>query len=477
MEFEPVIGLEVHIQLNTKSKIFCGCSTRFGSDSNTQTCPVCLGLPGVLPVLNKEALEKVVLAGLSLHCTISKYSKFDRKNYFYPDLPKSYQISQYDKPICYDGYVEITTEGGYKKIGITRLHLEEDAGKNIHSEIPAKQLSYVDFNRTGVPLGEIVSEPDISSSDEAYQYLQNLKSIMRYIDVSDCNMEEGSLRCDVNISLRKKGSKKFGDKVEIKNLNSFKAVKMALEFEIQRQERLLREGDRIQQETRLWDAERNETIGMRSKEEAPDYRYFPEPDLAPITLDDSFIAALRSSLPELPAEKKRRFVAEFKIPEYDAEILTDSRELADYFEDVVSRGINPKKASNWIMSESLALVARTEDIKSSLATPEKLAKLLSLIENKTISGKIAKKVFAEMAESGADPVDIVKKKGLEQVTDSSAIEEMIDRIIGEHQQSVEDYKNGKDKALGFLVGQVMKESRGKANPQMVNELLLKRLKS
>ncbi len=477
MEFEPVIGLEVHIQLNTKSKIFCGCSTRFGSEPNSQTCPVCLGLPGVLPVLNREVLKKVVLAGLSLNCSISKYSKFDRKNYFYPDLPKSYQISQYDKPICYNGYIEIKTERGNKKIRITRLHLEEDAGKNIHSEIPAKQLSYVDFNRTGVPLGEIVSEPDISSPDEAYQYLQNLKSIMQYIDVSDCNMEEGSLRCDVNISLREKGSKGLGEKVEIKNLNSFKAVKMALEFEIKRQEGLLIDGEKIYQETRLWDAERNETFSMRSKEGAPDYRYFPEPDLTPITLDDEFIDAVRSSMPELPAERKTRFVDEFNIPEYDAEVLTASRELADYFEEVASMGVNPKKASNWIMSESLALVEKTEDIKSSLVTPKKLAKLLNLIENKTISGKIAKKVFAEMAETGAEPEEIVKERGLVQVTDSSAIEEMVDKVVGENPQSVDDYKGGKEKALKFLIGQVMKESRGKANPQIVNELLLKRLKS
>ncbi len=476
MAFETVIGLEVHVQLNTRSKIFCGCSTQFGSAPNSQTCPVCLGLPGVLPVLNKEALRKAILAGLALHCYVSGYSKFDRKNYFYPDLPKSYQISQYDKPICTEGFLEIRTETGKKRIGINRLHLEEDAGKNVHPDIPGKEISFVDFNRTGVPLIEIVSEPDISTPDEAHQYLQNLKSIMRYIEVSDCNMEEGSLRCDVNISLREKGSIKLGEKVEIKNLNSFKAVKMALEYEMSRQEQLLDEGEKILQETRLWDADKNITFGMRSKEEAHDYRYFPEPDLPPIIVSDDYIEEIRSTLPELPKEKKTRFIDQYALPEYDAEILTSTKQLADYFEEVAKPGLNPKKVSNWIMSELLARVEDTEEMQSFKVSPEQLARLLKLIENRTISGKIAKTVFSEMVERGSDPEEIIEREGLQQVTDSSEIETLIDTIIKNNPQSVADYKSGKEKALKYLVGQVMRESRGKANPQMVNEILLSKLK-
>jgi aspartyl-tRNA(Asn)/glutamyl-tRNA(Gln) amidotransferase subunit B len=476
MAFETVIGLEVHVQLNTRSKIFCGCSTQFGSAPNSQTCPVCLGLPGVLPVLNKEALRKAILAGLALHCQVSGYSKFDRKNYFYPDLPKSYQISQYDKPICTGGFLEIITDTGKKRIGINRLHLEEDAGKNVHPDLPGKEISFVDFNRTGVPLIEIVSEPDISTPDEAYQYLQNLKSIMRYIEVSDCNMEEGSLRCDVNISLREEGSPKLGEKVEIKNLNSFKAVKMSLEYEMSRQEQLLEEGEKILQETRLWDADKNVTFGMRYKEEAHDYRYFPEPDLPPIIVTDSFIEEIRSTLPELPEEKKIRFIEQYELPEYDAEILTSTKQLADYFEEVIKQGVNPKKVSNWIMSELLARIEDTEEMQSFKVHPEQLARLLKLIDNRTISGKIAKTVFSEMVESGSDPEEIIEREGLQQVTDSSEIEALVDAVIKNNPQSVADFKSGKEKALKYLVGQVMRESRGKANPQMVNEILLNKLK-
>lgn len=476
MSFETVIGLEVHVQLNTHSKIFCGCSTQFGSAPNSQTCPVCLGLPGVLPVLNKEALRKAILAGLALHCNVSGYSKFDRKNYFYPDLPKSYQISQYDKPICTGGFLEVKTDTGKKRIGINRLHLEEDAGKNVHPDLPGKEISFVDFNRTGVPLIEIVSEPDISTPDEAYQYLQNLKSIMRYIEVSDCNMEEGSLRCDVNISLREEGSPELGEKVEIKNLNSFKAVKMSLEYEMSRQERLLEEGEKIFQETRLWDADKNVTFGMRYKEEAHDYRYFPEPDLPPIIVTDSFIEEIRSMLPELPEEKKMRFIEQYVLPDYDAEILTSTKQLADYFEEVIKQEVNPKKVSNWIMSELLARVEDTEEMQSFKVHPEQLARLLKLIDNRTISGKIAKTVFSEMVERGADPEEIIEREGLQQVTDSSEIEVLVDTVIQNNPQSVADFKSGKEKALKYLVGQVMRESRGKANPQMVNEILLNKLK-
>jgi len=475
MEFDAVIGLEVHVQLNTNSKIFCSCSTQFGAQANTQVCPVCLGLPGVLPVLNKEVLKKAIQAGLSLHCKIASYSKFDRKNYFYPDLPKAYQISQYDKPICYDGYIEIVTGNEMKRIGITRLHMEEDAGKNIHSEDSDYKVSYVDFNRTGVPLIEIVSEPDINTPDEAYQYLQNLRSILKYIEVSDCNMEEGSLRCDVNVSLKPKGAKEFGQKVEIKNLNSFRAVKLALEYEIERQKKMLLQNEKITQETRLWDADRNTTYSMRSKEEAHDYRYFPEPDLPPIEISKDFIEQLKNELPELPHEKRIRFMQQYGLPEYDAQVLTATKQLASYYEAVVADGAQPKKASNWIMSEVLAKIDDPEFIDSFIVNPKDLATLLKRIDDATISGKIAKTVFEEMLETGKNPDTIINDKGLRQVTDTAAIESIIDEVIKNNPKSVEDFKNGKDKAFKFLIGQVMKESKGKANPQMVNDILIKKL--
>ena len=475
MEFDAVIGLEVHVQLNTNSKIFCSCSTQFGAQANTQVCPVCLGLPGVLPILNKEVLKKAIQAGLALHCKIASYSKFDRKNYFYPDLPKAYQISQYDKPICYDGYIEIVTGNGIKRIGITRLHMEEDAGKNIHSEDSDYKVSYVDFNRTGVPLIEIVSEPDINTPDEAYQYLQNLRSILKYIEVSDCNMEEGSLRCDVNVSLKPKGAKEFGQKVEIKNLNSFRSVKLALEYEIERQKKMLLQDEKIVQETRLWDADRNTTYSMRSKEEAHDYRYFPEPDLPPIEISKDFIEQLKNELPELPHEKRIRFMQQYGLPEYDAQVLTATKQLASYYEAVVADGAQPKKASNWIMSEVLAKIDDPEFIDSFNVKPKDLAMLLKRIDDATISGKIAKTVFEEMLATGKNPDTIINEKGLRQVTDTGAIESIIDEVIKNNPKSVEDYKNGKDKALKFLIGQVMKESKGKANPQMVNDILMKKL--
>jgi len=475
MEFEPVIGLEVHVQLNTATKIFCGCSTGFGAEPNSQTCPVCLGLPGVLPVLNEEALKKAIMAGIALNARVLPYSKFDRKNYFYPDLPKAYQISQFDKPICLEGHIDVKVKDGTKRIGITRLHMEEDAGKSIHSEDPARKVSYVNFNRTGVPLAEIVSEPDIRSSEEAYGYLQILKTTMKYLDVSDCNMEEGSLRCDVNISPRPAGTEPFGEKVEIKNLNSFRAVKLAIEYEIERQTEALENGERIVQETRLWDANRNETFSMRSKEEAHDYRYFPEPDLPPVILNDDYIENIRKSIPELPGQRYLRFVSEYRIPEYDAEVLTSVRQLADYYEEVVREGASPKRASNWIMSELLARVNDPEKIKEFPVGPVMLASLLALVENNTISGKTAKTVFDEMIASGKDPVSIVKEQGLTQVSDTAEIESMIDAVIASNPGSVNDYKSGKEKALKFLVGQVMKESRGKANPQMVNDILVQKL--
>lgn len=475
MEYEPVIGLEVHVQLNTKSKIFCGCATKFGAEPNTQVCPVCLGMPGVLPVLNKEALEKGILAGLALNCSVSGYSKFDRKNYFYPDLPKAYQISQYDRPICTKGFIDIKTEAGEKRIGITRLHLEEDAGKSIHSDDSSKNVSYVDLNRACTPLAEIVSEPDMRTADEAYEYLQKVKSLLKYIDVSDVNMEEGSLRCDVNISIRKKGTEKFGEKVEIKNLNSFKGVKAAINYEIGRQERMLNAGEKIVQETRLWDTDHEETFSMRSKEDAHDYRYFPDPDLAPVILDDSYIESLRKRLPELPDARLARFITEYGLPQYDAEVLTSARQLADYYENTARICTNPKKASNWIMSELLARIDNAENIAESKVKPEMLAKLINLIEDNTISGKIAKTVFEDMVETGASPEKIIEEKGLKQVTDLSAIETVIDSVLAANQKSVDDYKSGKENAFKFLVGQVMKESKGKANPQIVNDMLKQKL--
>ncbi len=476
MKFDTVIGLEVHAQVNSKTKIFCGCSTQFGSDANTQTCPVCLGLPGVLPVLNEVVLQKTVLAGLALNCGISKYSKFDRKNYFYPDLPKAYQISQFDKPVCVGGYIEIKAGNGKKKIRLNRIHMEEDAGKNIHSEVPGVAESYVDFNRTGVPLMEIVSEPDLSSGDEVYEYLMNLKQILKYINVSDCNMEEGSLRCDVNISLKPEGREKLGDKVEIKNMNSFKAVKSAIEYEVARQTEMLNDGEKIAQETRLWNPDKNKTYSMRSKEEAHDYRYFPDPDLPPVTCDDEFIEKLRKLLPELPEAKKERFINELGLSDYDAGVLTSVRQLAEYFERVLSEGINPKKCSNWITSELLGRIENAEDINNFPVKPASLAKLLTLIDNETISGKIAKTVFMEMIETSGEAEDIIDKKGLKQVSDTGEIEKIIDDIISANPQPVEDFKNGNEKAIGFLVGQAMKLSKGKANPQLVNQILNKKLK-
>ncbi len=477
MEFEPVIGLEVHVQLKTDTKIFCGCSTRFGAPANSQTCPVCLGLPGVLPVLNEDVLKKGIIAGLAINCEIASYSKFDRKNYFYPDLPKAYQISQYDKPVCLNGFVDINSNGVQKRIGITRLHLEEDAGKLIHSEDSSDPNSYVDLNRTGVPLAEIVSEPDMRSADEAYEYLQKIKTIMKYAEVSDVNMEEGSLRCDVNISIREKGETGLGQKVEIKNLNSFKFVKAAIDYEFNRQVELAENGelDSIVQETRLWNSDLMKTYSMRSKEDAHDYRYFPDPDLPPVIIEDDFINMLKENLPELPDAKKERFITQYGIPEYDAGVLTSVRQLAEYYEKVISNKTDPKKASNWIMSELMGQIEDPEKIDEFPVTAEKLASLLLLVENNTINGKIAKTVFREMIESGLDAEAIVEKKGLRQVSDTGEIEKIIDSILEANKQSVDDFKNGKSKALGFLVGQVMKESKGKANPQIVNEILLKKL--
>jgi aspartyl-tRNA(Asn)/glutamyl-tRNA(Gln) amidotransferase subunit B len=474
MEFEPVIGLEVHAQLKTKTKIFCSCSTAFGAPPNTHTCPVCLGMPGVLPVLNKKVVEYTMRMALATGCKIESESRFARKNYFYPDLPKGYQISQYEFPIAQHGHVDVEDNGDHHRIGITRIHMEEDAGKLNHDT--GRPVSMVDFNRTGVPLIEIVSEPDIRSPQAAGAYLRQLRSIVRYLGICDGNLEEGSFRCDANVSIRPKGSDTFGTRSEIKNLNSFKHVEKALQYEINRQKEILADGGAVVQETRLWDPAKNRTDSMRSKEEAHDYRYFPDPDLLPLVIDEDWIETVRKNLPELPAEKKKRFVADYGLPSYDAEILTSDRDLAEYFENCLQNFNQPKPVSNWIMGSLLGLLnAAGKSIDQAPISAPDLARLLKLIDNGTISGKIAKTVFDEMAKSGKSPQSIVEDKGLLQISDSSAIEDIISKVLAGCSAEVEAYRNGKTKLLGFFVGQVMKETRGKANPKMVNEILRKKL--
>lgn len=474
----PTIGLEVHVQLNTNTKIFCSCATSFGDAPNTHTCPVCLGLPGALPVMNQAALEKAVLAGLAIEAEIHKTSKFDRKNYFYPDLPKAYQISQFDKPYCTKGKITIDLEGGKTKtIGVTRIHMEEDAGKLIHSEDPNIAESYVDLNRAGTPLIEIVSEPEIDSSDEAVAYLTQLKGIMEYIEVSDCNMEQGSLRVDANVSVRRADTDRLGTRAEIKNLNSFKAVKAAIEYEIERQIDVIESGGAVVQETRLWNALQNQTMSMRSKEEAHDYRYFPEPDLVPIHLTDQEIDAIKACLPELAVQKKERFMTEYKLPAYDAGVLTVKKITSEYFEETVKLGAPPKKASNWIMAEMMAVTSEKNCDLQDLFPPADLAALIKEIESGKISGKIGKDVFQEMIESKKAPLEIIEAKGLSQISDESALVALVDEVIAENPETVEEYKSGRDRVFGFFVGQVMKKSKGKANPPLVNKLLKERLKS
>ena len=475
MEYEPVIGLEVHAQLKTKTKIFCSCSTAFGAPPNTHTCPVCLGMPGVLPVLNKRVVEYTLRMALATHCTINRESRFARKNYFYPDLPKGYQISQYELPIARDGFVDIERNGGKKRIGITRIHMEEDAGKLTHD--PDRPLSMIDFNRTGVPLMEIVSEPDIRSPEEAGAYLRNLRAVVRYLDISDGNMEEGSFRCDANVSIRPKGAEAFGTRAELKNLNSFKHVEKALSFEIIRQQEILEDGGQVIQETRLWDPDKNRSTSMRGKEEAHDYRYFPDPDLLPLVIDDDWIDSIQNVIPELPDEKKERFVDEYHLPFYDADFLTSSRELADYFEACLKNFPNPKQVSNWVMGSLMGLLnVQGKSIAESPIASKDLAQLLQLIDEKIISSKIAKTVFDEMAQTGRSPKEIVTEKGLVQVTDESAIKAVVLKVLQQCSTEVKDYKNGKTKLFGFFVGQVMKETKGKANPKMVNEILKKVLR-
>ncbi len=478
-DFETVIGLEVHVQLNTQSKLFCQCSTQFGAKPNSQTCPICQGHPGVLPVLNQEALTKAVQAGLSLNCSINHFSKFDRKNYFYPDLPKAYQISQYDLPICKEGYLEISIgEHDIKKIGITRIHMEEDAGKLIHSDVPSINESYVDLNRCGVPLLEIVSEPDMRNSTEAYHYLQSLKSILKYINVSDCNMEEGSLRCDANVSLRLRGQKEFGTKVEIKNMNSFKGVQKALEYEVKRQSMALKKGEKIVQETRLYNVDEDKTYTMRSKEEAHDYRYFPDPDLVPIILEEKDVEVIRKDLPELPKAKEERFIKYYQLPQEDAGVLISSLELANYFEMAVqSYPNNPKKIANWIMAELMRVLNESDGEISSLKVEAKqIGNLVKHIDEGKISGKMGKTIFEDLVKEGGTVEGIIENQGLKLVDDVGELEKFIDEVISENPEPVASFKAGKDKAIGFLVGQVMKKSKGQANPGKVNQLLIDKLK-
>jgi aspartyl-tRNA(Asn)/glutamyl-tRNA(Gln) amidotransferase subunit B len=474
MEFEAIIGLEVHAQLKTKTKIFCACSTAFGAPPNTHTCPVCLGMPGVLPVLNRKVVDYTLRMAMATNCAIARESRFARKNYFYPDLPKGYQISQYELPIAEHGFIDIELNGSLQRIGITRIHMEEDAGKLGHD--PDRPVSMVDFNRTGVPLIEIVSEPDIRSAQAAGAYLRQLRSIVRYLGICDGNLEEGSFRCDANVSIRPQGAEKLGTRTELKNLNSFKHVEKALLYEISRQKETLLDGGQIVQETRLWDPAKNKTISMRGKEEAHDYRYFPDPDLLPLGIDDDWIQRIKNSLPELPDQKKKRFMDQHGLPAYDAELLTSDRELADYFEDCVRLFPQPKTVSNWVMGSLLGLLnARGKGIEVSPVTAENLAQLLALVEEGVISGKIAKAVFDEMAQTGKPAKKIVEEKGLVQITDTDAIDEVISQVIANNPKEVEAYKNGKTKLMGFFVGQVMKATRGKANPKLVNEILRRKL--
>ena len=474
MQYETVIGLEIHVQLLTDSKMFCGCSTKFGSSPNTQTCPVCIGMPGVLPVMNKKAIEYVIKTGLAVNCKIAPYSRFARKNYFYPDLPKGYQISQYELPICEGGYVEIADNGSTKKIKLTRIHLEEDAGKNIHED--AGNYSFVDLNRAGTPLMEIVTEPDIHSPKEAVEFMKQLRVILRYLRVCDGNMEQGSLRCDANVSVMPVGQKEFGVKTEIKNMNSFKFVEKALDYEIKRQIKILNDAGKIIQETRLWDSNRGITESMRSKEQAHDYRYFPEPDLMPVEIDSSWIEQIKAGMVELPDSKRNRFISEHKLSEDDADFLISQSSTALFFEDAVKLGGKPKSVSNLMKGDLMRyLNEENKQIEESPVKPEHLVSLLKLIETGKISGKIAKTVFEEMYKTGKTADAIVKEKGLVQITDEAGIEAVVDEVLKNNPKEVGRFKTGEEKLIGFFVGQIMKETKGKANPEIVNELLKKKL--
>ncbi|HWY46884.1 MAG TPA: Asp-tRNA(Asn)/Glu-tRNA(Gln) amidotransferase subunit GatB [Bryobacteraceae bacterium] len=470
-KYEPVIGLEVHVQLNTRTKIFCGCLTGFGAPPNTNVCPVCLGLPGALPVLNGRAVEMAIQAALAMHCRVNPFSRFARKNYFYPDLPKGYQISQYDQPLAEHGWLEVLVDGSKKRIGVTRIHLEDDAGKSIHDGFKdSDRYTYVDLNRSGTPLIEIVSEPDIRSSDEAHEYLSELKQVMQYVAVSECDMEKGQLRCDANVSVRLKGAEKFGTKAEVKNLNSFRFAKMALDYEIARQVALIESGGRVEQETRLYNVATGETAGMRSKEHAHDYRYFPEPDLVPLRVSETWLGRIRNAMPELPADKRRRFVEHYGLREYDAQVLTATRAISDYFEQAAAVAGDPRATANWVTGELMAMPDAFDKI-----TPQGTGTLVRKINEGEISGKMAKDIFAKMYETGESPETIIEREGLRQISDTGALEKIIDEIIAANPKQLGQYKAGKMTLIGYFVGQVMKASNGQANPAAVNELLKARL--
>ena len=476
-KYEAVIGLEMHVQLGTKTKIFCSCPAEFGASPNSNVCPVCLGLPGALPVLSREAVELAIEAGIALHCKVNPFSRFARKNYFYPDLPKGYQISQYDQPLAEHGYVDIQTETGKKRIGVTRVHMEDDAGKSIHDGFrDSDQYTYVDLNRSGTPLIEIVSEPDMRTSDEAYAYVTELKQVLQYIGVSDCDMEKGQLRCDANVSVRLRGAEKFGTKAEVKNLNSFRFLKMALEYEIERQVGLIEAGEKVVQETRLYNVETGRTVSMRSKEQAHDYRYFPEPDLVPLRVSESWLAQVKARLPELPAERRERYVNEYDLREYDAQVLSLTRETGDYFEAAMKVSGDGRATANWVTGDLMALLkASGKEITESPVRAEHLGELVALINKGELSGKLAKEVLPKMFETGDAASVVMEREGLKQISDSGALEKIVNDVLAGNPKQVEQYKSGKTAVVGFLVGQVMKASRGQANPAAVNELLKARL--
>jgi aspartyl-tRNA(Asn)/glutamyl-tRNA(Gln) amidotransferase subunit B len=474
-KYEPVIGLEVHVQLNTRTKIFCGCPTGFGAPPNTNVCPVCLGLPGALPVLNRRAVEMAIQAALATHCRVNALSRFARKNYFYPDLPKGYQISQYDQPLAEHGWLEVAVDGAKRRFGITRIHLEDDAGKSIHDGFKdSDRYTYVDLNRSGTPLIEIVSDPDMRSSDDAYAYLTELKQIMQYVGVSECDMEKGQLRCDANVSVRLKGAEKFGTKAEVKNLNSFRFAKMALDYEIARQVAVIESGGKVEQETRLYNVASGETVGMRSKEHAHDYRYFPEPDLLPLRVSEAWLEQMRATAPELPAEKRMRFVESYGLREYDAQVLTATREISDYFEKAAKAAGDPRMAANWVTGDLLGAL-KGREISESPVYPEHLGELVSFIAKGDISGKMAKDIFAKMFETGEAAAAIIDREGLRQISDTGALEKIVNEVIAASPKQVEQFQSGKTTVIGYLVGQVMKLSKGQANPGAVNELLKAKL--
>lgn len=476
-KYEAVIGLEVHVQLGTKTKIFCSCPVEFGAAPNSNVCPVCLGLPGALPVLSRQAVESAISAALALHCKVNEFSRFARKNYFYPDLPKGYQISQYDQPLAEHGYLDIHTEAGAKRIGVTRVHMEDDAGKSIHDGFKdSDRYTYVDLNRSGTPLIEIVSEPDMRSSDEAYAYLTEIKQIMQFIGVSDCDMEKGQLRCDANVSVRLRGAPKFGTKAEVKNLNSFRFLKMALEHEIERQIDIVESGGKVLQETRLFNTETGTTIGMRSKEHAHDYRYFPEPDLVPLRISQHWLGEVKGRLPELPADRRERYVSDYGVREYDAQVLTLDRNTGDFFERAVKVSGDGRTTANWLTGDLTGLLkAAGKEIDSSPVPPEHLGELVAMINKGDLSGKLAKEILPKMFESGESPSAIAEREGLKQISDTGATEKIVDEVLVANPKQVEQYKSGKTAVLGFLVGQVMKASRGQANPATVNQVLKAKL--